>query len=370
MGINTIEAFFALIRGGLWEQEVNLSSYGEVDFSEVYRLAEEQSVIGLVAAGLEHVTDVKLPKEEVLQLVGYTLQLEQQNKAMNLFIASLISRMRAADIYTILVKGQGVAQCYERPLWRASGDIDLLLSEDNYSRAKRYLIPLATSVEEENTQSLHLGMTMDSWVVELHGSLRSCSLSRMDKVIDDVQRSIFLDGNVRSWNNNSIQVFLPSFNNDVFLIFTHIIKHFFHEGVGLRQVCDWCRLLWTFRDTIDIDLLEKRIKKAGLLTEWRALATLAVVELGMPVEAMPLYEAKKLINKADRIKSFIIATGNFGQNRDFSYYHNPSLIKRKSISLLRHTSDTMERLMIFPLDTILVWNRMFFEGIKDVFKNR
>lgn len=366
---NTINAFFALVRGGLWEQEVNLSSYGEVDFSEVYRLAEEQSVVGLVAAGLEHVTDVKLPKEEVLQFVGQTLQLEQQNRAMNLYIASLIARMRAVGIYTILVKGQGIAQCYERPLWRSSGDIDLLLSGDNYKRAKKFFIPIATNVEEENTQSLHLGMTVDSWSVELHGSLRSCSLSRMDKVIDEVQNSIFYDGNVRSWNNNFTQVFLPSFNNDVLLIFTHIIKHFFHEGVGLRQICDWCRILWTYRDRIDIILLEKRIRKASLLTEWRAFAALAVTELGMPVEAMPLYDGNYL-NKAERIKSFIIATGNFGQNRDYSYYHNQTLVKRKLISLFRHTSDTLERLMIFPLDSILVWNRMFFEGIKDVFKNR
>ena len=58
---NSIEVFFALVRGGLWEQEVSLSSYGEVDFLEVFRLAVEQSVVGLVTAGLEHVSDVKLP---------------------------------------------------------------------------------------------------------------------------------------------------------------------------------------------------------------------------------------------------------------------------------------------------------------------
>lgn len=69
-------------------------------------------MVGLVAAGLEHVTDVKLPKEEVLLVVGQTLQLEQRNKAMNAFVAELIGRLKDAGINALLVKGQGIAQCY------------------------------------------------------------------------------------------------------------------------------------------------------------------------------------------------------------------------------------------------------------------
>ena len=121
---NTINAFFALVCAGLWEKEVCLSQFGEVDYGRILELAQEQSVVGLVAAGLEHVVDVKVPKEDVLQFVGLTLQEEQRNTAMNAFIAQIVQKMRDEDIYTLLVKGQGIAQCYERPLWRTSGDID------------------------------------------------------------------------------------------------------------------------------------------------------------------------------------------------------------------------------------------------------
>ena len=72
---NTVDAFFALVRAGLWEKDVNLSSFGEIDYNLLLQLAEEQSVVGLVAAGMEHVSDVKLPKEDVLQFVGQALQL-------------------------------------------------------------------------------------------------------------------------------------------------------------------------------------------------------------------------------------------------------------------------------------------------------
>ena len=47
-----IDVFFALLRGGLWEEDVCLSSFGEIEFSQVYNLAEEQSVVGLIAAGI------------------------------------------------------------------------------------------------------------------------------------------------------------------------------------------------------------------------------------------------------------------------------------------------------------------------------
>ena len=138
---NTIEVFFALVRAGLWSdgnQEIRID--GTTDWNEVYELAQEQSVLGLVLAGLEH-SDIKPPKELLLQWIGEVQVLEQRNKAMNVYIAKLIEEMRSDGIYTLLVKGQGLAQCYNRPNWRSSGDVDLLLSKDNYEKAKEFILP-------------------------------------------------------------------------------------------------------------------------------------------------------------------------------------------------------------------------------------
>ena len=120
-------------------------------------LAEEQSVVGLVAAGLEHVTDMKLPKEDVLQFVGQALQLETRNAAMNQFLAGLINNLRTAGIYTLLLKGQEVAQCYEKPLWRACGDVDLYLSDDNYEKAKAFFCPIGFGYRERVCEGETLG---------------------------------------------------------------------------------------------------------------------------------------------------------------------------------------------------------------------
>ncbi len=120
-------------------------------------MAVEQSVVGVVAAGLEHIVDMKPTKEVILSFVGEALQLEQRNTAMNNFIGVLVDKLRNAGIYTLLVKGQGVAQCYERPHWRAAGDIDLFLSWDDYKAAKKYLSSIASVIDEENPINKHQG---------------------------------------------------------------------------------------------------------------------------------------------------------------------------------------------------------------------
>lgn len=56
MNSNNQQVFFALVRAGLWEKDVQLLPYGEVDYAEVMRLAQEQVVVGLVA-GVIHQVD-------------------------------------------------------------------------------------------------------------------------------------------------------------------------------------------------------------------------------------------------------------------------------------------------------------------------
>lgn len=362
--VTSIQVFFEILKAGLWGgSNSDTRIDGTSDWQVVYRLATEQSVLGLVLAGLEY-SDVKPPKELLLQWIGEVQVIEQRNKAMNAFIEKLIGKLREHEVYTLIVKGQGVAQCYERPLWRTCGDVDLLLSTDNYNAAKDVLIPLATSVEEEDEERKHLGLVIDDWVVELHGTLHTRQLSRVNKVVDEAQDSVLYGGKVRSWMNGKTQVFLPAPDEDVVFVFSHIIQHFFGGGIGLRQICDWCRLLFCYREKLDLRLLESRIKRMGMMTEWRAFTAVAVDWLGMPVEAMPLYDSSERWKwKADKILGFILETGNFGHNRDQSF-RKRSAIASKIGSLLRYTQDTVHHMSIFPKDSMMVWGKMVTRGLK------
>ena len=292
-----------------------------------------------------------ISQEWALQFVGQTLQLEQRNKAMNGFVAKLIGDLRKADIYALLVKGQGVAQCYEKPLWRACGDVDLLLSKENYDKAKVFLKPLASHIDEEDAKRLHLGMTIDGWVVELHGTLYTCFSEKVNKLIAEAQSSIFNGGEVRSWDNGNTTVYLPSPDNDLILVFTHILEHFFIEGVGLRQICDWCRLLYTFKDSLNYELLESRIRKAGIMTEWKAFYNLASRYLGMPdLNSDLTTHDSRFDKKADRIMELVLESGNFGHNKDLSYRTRYSGITYKIVAAWRRLKDFASLVPVFPLD--------------------
>ena len=360
------QAFFALVKAGLWEKDVLLSTFNKIEYQEINRLAEEQAVVGLVAAGLEHVTDVIVPKEDLLQFAGQALQLEQRNKAMNEFVAKIISLLRKNGVYVLLIKGQGIAQCYEKPLWRSCGDIDLLMDEKNYEKAKSVLMPLSISVEDEEKDRLHLGMVIDGWVVELHGTLYSRLKKSINKELRSLQEDTFNNGKVRVWINNT-DIYLPEPNNDLVFVFTHIIQHYFKGGIGLRQICDWCRLIWRYHSELNIKILEERIKRMGLLSEWKVFASLVVNHLGMPENLMPLYDmAKKWKNKANRVMSFILKVGNFGHNRDASYYDKYPYLIYKMISLGRHISDFSRYVSVFPIDTLYVSLSTIGQGLKTI----
>ncbi len=369
---NSIETFFALLRAGLFTDHGEGNSViridGATDWENVYQLAQEQSVQGIVLQGIDwfkvHDSRFTIPQVLLLQWIGEVQMIEQRNKEMNAFIAELIEKLRKKSIYTLLVKGQGIAQCYEKPLWRCSGDVDLFLSEDNYTKAKALLLPLVSSVEEEYVREKHLGMTIDGWVVELHGHLYSGLSSSVEKELDALQQDTFYRGEVRSWMNGKTHIFLLKAENDVFYVFTHILQHFYKEGVGLRQVCDWCRLLWTYRDKLDLQLLEGRIKRAGLMTSWKAFGTYAVDYLGMPVEAMPFYSSsKKWSRKAGRINEFILSVGNMGHNRERGYSDKSYLI-RKIYSFGRRCGDLMSHARIFPFDSIRFFPFIVFNGLR------
>lgn len=257
---------------------------------------------------------MKPPQVLLLQWIGEVQMIEQRNKEMNVFIAVLIEKLRQADIYTLLVKGQGIAQCYEKPLWRRSGDIDFFLSKDNYGKAVSFFKNRYSNYKDGGRYSQEYAFYTDQWMIEVHGSLRTCLSSRIDKEVDIVQKNVFFGGNVRSWDNNGTMVFLPAPTEDVFLVFTHFIKHFYKEGMSLRQLCDWCRLLWTYRESLNYGNLELWINKAGLMIEWKAFYNLASRYLGMPdLDSRLIVHDSRFDKKAEKLVEFIL--GGYSGNK-------------------------------------------------------
>ena len=348
---NTL-AFISLLKAGLWEKDIRFLHFDKIDFKDVYRLAEEQSVVGLIVAGLEHVEDSNVQQNIVLNMVGGTLQLETRNKAMNLFIANLIEKLNKEGIHPLLVKGQGIAQCYERPLWRACGDIDLLFDSENYIKAKGVLLPIAKRIDPEDEYKKHQALIIKNYDVELHGRMPFAISERVDRVLDRILEDSTKNCGEHTWLNNETFIPIPEPNNNVVIIFTHFLHHFFIEGVGLRQICDWCRLLWTSKDEIDKEKLKSRLDEMGLLTEWRTFAYVAVQCLGMPQYAMPFYtDSITMKYRAKIVLNHILKCGNLGHNNDNSYRNKYPQFLSNVITVIRRMKDFAKFFFVFPIDT-------------------
>ena len=362
-----LQTFLELVRAGLWVDATVHDSWfrvhdsEQVNWEEMYRLVEEQSVIGVVLAGIDWFkvqnsstsegakpsTLFTVPQELLLQWIGDVQLLEQQNKAMNEFIGELFEKLSKAGVDALLVKGQGVAQSYEKPHWRCCGDIDLLMDGDNYERAKKLLIPVADHVETEDAGKKHLGLYIKDFLIELHGAMPFGLSKKVDGVLDEV-----IDKANTDYTNGTDDlqgVAIPRPDEHVIIVFTHFLHHFFIEGVGLRQVCDWCRLLWRYRTELDLGMLESRIRRMGLMTEWQAFGALAVDALGMPAEAMPMYDSRFTV-KGSRVLKKVMECGNFGHNHDLSYRAKYSGLKYKVVALWRRIKDFAGLTLIFPID--------------------
>ena len=169
MNTNISQTLFTLLRAGLFAEHNEKCSVNGLDASEwdkLNMLAEEQGVTGLITAGIDRL-NAKVPLEIKSQFVGSALQTEQRNKEINAFIADMVAKMREKGICTLLVKGQGIAQCYEKPLWRPSGDVDFLLDKENYRKAIDFLRPLSSDSKREENYSSHLGLSIDPQIAKI-----------------------------------------------------------------------------------------------------------------------------------------------------------------------------------------------------------
>jgi hypothetical protein len=107
------------------------------------------------------------------------------------------------------------------------------------------------------------------------------------------------------------------------------------------------------------------------MSEWKAFAVFAVEYLGMPMEAMPLYdssyvqEVQKFKRKAEKICAFVLEVGNFGhkQRRDYS---GQSYFVRKFNSFWGRLSDMLRHFTLFPKDSIVFFGGVIRTGVHAV----
>ena len=112
-------------------------------------------------------------------------------------------------------------------------------------------------------------------------------------------------------------------------------------------------------------LLESRLRRMGLMPEWKGFAALAVGYLGMPADVMPLYsDAPKYRRKADRICRLVLQTGNMGHNIEQSYRTKYPGLVAKVITFFRRLGEFARLTVIFPENAAGFWARYVGRRVK------
>ena len=129
---------------GLWERpccsegDSGISATKDnVDWDAVFALARNQAISGLLAAGLESLHNAagsiaEISVEQKKALARHIASVERLNTRMDGFLEKLYAYLLKEGLTPVLLKGQGLAQCYLKPMQRAMGDIDILLDGDDY----------------------------------------------------------------------------------------------------------------------------------------------------------------------------------------------------------------------------------------------
>lgn len=306
-----LEAFWILLRSGLWEKEpddLSLFPLPAGSWQVIYKLALQQTVTGIVYRGICHLPDDCMPPESLLfKWVAAVDDIERRNIRMNKVLAELYGRFTASGCQVVLQKGQGVAAYYEHPLLRECGDIDFYFPErKDYEQTAGWLQQNSVRVERAADESFHY-----SWrgvKVEHHVHLFDLNAPSARTFLKRLERE---SGWALSEPLPVVErrVAVPPPMLDLVLLNAHILKHALGHGVGLRQLCDMARACYHLRQDVSRERLSVMYGRVGL-GRWSALLyTVLVKHLGLPQELSPY---PMVPSGGSSLLDIVLRGGNFG----------------------------------------------------------
>lgn len=309
--------FFELLQSGLWGRTANAILFvGMVEWEALLKLARAQALLGIAFDGLETLPPAyRPPKMLYLQWCAAVAQVEQANEKLDRCAAGVIEHYRQGGLSPLLLKGQGIARYYLRPEHRQCGDIDVYLGGGRECNKANAILGGQGGVPVGEEGDHHTSYNFRGMMVENHHSIgKLCAPwanRRFQKLINKEARR-----HLRMVDIGGTQVQLPSPMFNALYLFVHAFRHFVLGGVGLRQLCDWCRLLYIESDNINYNRLRHELRRLGLLQAALVFRDVVVTFLGLPSEKLPIAFTTVeycIRDEAEELLDEIFATGNFGQ---------------------------------------------------------
>ena len=230
--------FFNLIKVAVDNKEKLSGIPTPEEWKNIYLLAKQHTLVGILFSAIE-----KLPKEQrpprpiLLKWFAATEIIQEKNLQVNADAAKMCEIIRKDGLRCVVLKGQGIATYYPEPSLRQCGDIDLWIEGGskkviNYLRTKsdvwdifythaEYEAPVPTKVEVHHHPTY------------LYNPIYLKRLNQYFEAQDD------LFENFVELPNGYGKLFVPTIEFNRYYILQHIYRHYFGEGIGLRQLLDY-----------------------------------------------------------------------------------------------------------------------------------
>ena len=356
--LNTL--FFELIRVAIGTQESlsRLPSHSTgsgltpAEWEELFEMAVKQSLVGVCFCGIhalgadsdEGYARIGMSEDLFFDWMGMAAQINMKNDIVNEQCVALQKRLAADGIRSSILKGQAVAMLYGEELrgFRQSGDIDIYV-DCGREKAIEYARSIQGDVDWDY-KHLHLKV-FDDTEVEMHYVPEVFLNLRKNRKLQkwfkepEVAGSMFCE---------SGEMVCPSVEFDLFYILLHTYRHFLYEGVGMRQLMDYCFVL-----RASSNVPSSKIQEVTSTIERFGMTRFASGVMWIMKEVFGMSEQLLLVEPDEKegryILSEVMTGGNFGHH-DERLADDKTRGKMRAIKkILKHN---LHLLTHYPGDTL------------------
>ena len=279
--------FFDFMRFCIGSAKEIPDSLKEADWKELYAIAQKQALLGVLFHGIQRLPKELAPEQKILmQWMVMAEQIRKQNIRLFQDSVKICQNFKNEGFANCILKGQGNALLYPDPYMRTPGDIDIYLSG-----GRRKIMKYVDQVCPNQVMRYHhVDFPVMKTAIEVHftPSYMFCPIHnrRMQKwfgKVMDLQCS-----NVVTLPDGYGEITVPTMNFNVIYILSHLYRHVFTEGIGLRQLIDYYFVLVKSEEgrVKNLTALQRELKYLGLWKFAGAVMYVLHETLGLPEAKM------------------------------------------------------------------------------------
>lgn len=304
--------FFDFLRFCIGSAKEIPDSLKEADWKELYCIAQKQALLGVLFYGIRRLPKELAPEQKLLmQWLAMAEMIRKQNIRLFQDSVKVCQNFENEGFANCILKGQGNALLYPDPYMRTPGDIDIYLSGGR-KKIMKYVDQVCPN---QVMRYHHVDLPVMKTAIEVHFTpsymFYPIHNRRMQKWFEKVMGE---QCNHRvSLPDGYGEIHVPHVSFNVIYILSHLYRHIFTEGIGLRQLLDYYYVLISDDLLLIRDRVQKDLKHLGL---WKfAGAVMFVMK-----EVFGLSEDRMIAPMNEKEGRFlldeIMRGGNFGQYDD------------------------------------------------------